>query len=357
MGWNVRSLFRTVLLALTLLAGMVPAARATIIDTAHLALVRHRTSGQVLDFTKNGFHDRRIYSPALCEYRDVYVYLPPCYNPALRYPVIFYLHGFAQDERSFFNLVPQVDAAIRSGRMPPAIIVAPDGTITGTDGFFRMRNASFYINSKAGNFEDYLMVDIWNWAHQRFSIRPEREAHVLAGVSMGGGAAYDLGIRHRDKVATIAAIFPPINLRWMDCHDNYRGNFNECCWGWRTHMKGKHEVVGVYAAGLIKIRMNAFIGPLFDWDEAVAGMSAHNPAEHLAGLQNGELAMYVAYGGRDQFNIDAQVESFLAIARCRGISVDYRYDPNGRHDLPTALRFLPCTVDWIGQKLQGYGPI
>ena len=44
-------------------------------------------------------------------------------------------------------------------------------------------------------------------------------------------------------------------------------------------------------------------------------MSRDNPIEMLDthDLKEGELDMLVAYGRKDEFNIDAQVESFLAV--------------------------------------------
>ena len=58
-------------------------------------------------------------------------------------------------------------------------------------------------------------------------------------------------------------------------------------------------------------------------------------------LKEGELSMYIAYGGRDQFKIDAQVESFLYRARQKGLEVGVGYDPNGTHDVKTGLKLLP----------------
>src|ERR1700677_78320 len=49
--------------------------------------VNMKLHGQVLDFTNNHGSDNRIWSPALCQRRDLYVYLPPGYNPAKKYPL------------------------------------------------------------------------------------------------------------------------------------------------------------------------------------------------------------------------------------------------------------------------------
>ena len=66
------------------------------------------------------------------------------------------------------------------------------------------------------------------------------------------------------------------------------------------------------------------------------------------------VAMYIAYGGRDQFNIDAQVESFLYRARQRGLTVSVGYDPSGKHDAATALKLLPGVLDWLAVQLEPF---
>ena len=128
--------------------------------------------GQVLDFTHNHGADNRIYSPALCQFRDVYVYLPPGYSPDKKYPMGIFLHGNNQDEQFFLMKPVQLfDEAIACGKLPPVIVVAPDGSIQGRPSFFN--SSSCYANTRAGNFEDYLMCDVWNFVMENFSVRPE----------------------------------------------------------------------------------------------------------------------------------------------------------------------------------------
>ena len=87
-------------------------------------------------------------------------------------------------------------------------------------------------------------------------------------------------------------------------------------------------------------------------------MSRENPIEMMYryDLRPGELEMYVAYAGRDQFNIDAQVESFLYLARCRGLTVDVGYDARGGHSLATANKLLPGVLDWLANRIAPYSP-
>jgi hypothetical protein len=68
-------------------------------------------------------------------------------------------------------------------------------------------------------------------------------------------------------------------------------------------------------------------------------------------VQPGQLCMYIGYGGKDQFNLDAQVESFLHRATERGLCVEVGYEPRGRHDLRTAVKLLPGILDWLARVL------
>src|SRR5262249_48378027 len=87
--------------------------------------VNCQIAGTLIDFTQNNGCDRRIFSAALCEYRDLYVYLPPGYEPQGRYPLLIWLHSYTDDECEFArSVVPVLDAAVTSGRLPPMVVAA-----------------------------------------------------------------------------------------------------------------------------------------------------------------------------------------------------------------------------------------
>jgi len=315
-------------------------------------------AGEVVDYTHNHGADRRIWSDALGEPRDLYVYLPPGFDPSQQYPAILWLHGFMQDEQSFLwnQVVDSIDQAISDGRLPPVIVAAPDGTITGRP---RILSAStFFINSNRGDFEEFIVKDVWCFLRKNYPIRPEREAHVLAGVSMGGFASFNLAMKHSDEFKVALGVFPPLNLRWVDCYGNYRAKFDPDCWGWRTSADRPREVIGSFYFGLIKIRLRQMLDNLFDPDDIIESLSRENPIEIIdrLGIKEGQLSMYVAYGGKDGYNIDTQVESFLYRAQERGLTVGVGYLPRGRHNMVTAQRLFPGIVDWLGPQLWPYSP-
>src|SRR5579871_4051965 len=76
-----------------------------------------RFAGQVVDLTNNHGADHRLWSAALGEKRDLYIYLPPGYHSSKQYPLVFWLHGIIQDEKGFLkDGLPQIDAAMAAGR-------------------------------------------------------------------------------------------------------------------------------------------------------------------------------------------------------------------------------------------------
>jgi S-formylglutathione hydrolase FrmB len=193
---------------------------------------------------------------------------------------------------------------------------------------------------------------------RHYPIRPEREAHVIVGGSMGGSAAYRIAIEHRDLFAIVAGFFPAVNLRWVDCHEHYRGKFDPCCWGWRERLR-PHEIVGVFYGGLLPVTYGELIRPLFGvGPDAIPEVSRINPIEAMerTDLQPGELQMYMAYGGKDEFNIEAQAQSFLYLARQRGLCVRVDYDPKGRHGLPLAREFFQSAAEWLAPLIAPYAP-
>lgn len=317
-----------------------------------LERVNRSLCGKVVDYTHNHGKDCRIWSAALCQKRDMYIYLPPNFDPTQSYPGMIWLHGFAQDEKAFLiHVAPQIDKAIACGKIPPLIVVAPDGSLR--ESHFQITAGSFFINTKAGNYEDFIMQDVWPFLLQNYPIKPEREAHIIAGVSMGGNGAYNLGFKYCDQFKIVCGIFPPLNTRWVDCHCKYMSNFDPCCWGWREDFSRSHEVIGRFY-GVVFIPLRAIIRSLYDVGPDTAAKVAYdNPIEMIdrLGIKDGELDLYVAYGGLDQFNIDAQVESFLYRAHERGITVEVGYDPKGKHDLATALRLMPGIFAWLNEKL------
>jgi S-formylglutathione hydrolase FrmB len=314
-----------------------------------------RIHGTVLDFTHNHGRDRRIFAPTLGCKRDLYIYLPPGYDPNAAYPVMLVLHGILQDERAFLEwVVGPLDRAIASGCLPPMIVAAPDGSFSGDPGPWDA--GSFYVNGPRGNYRSWIEDDLWNFLTGNFPIRPEPHAHILAGASMGGVGAFGIGLRHPERFGTLIGLMPPLNLRWMDTSGNALADFDPNNWGWRNQADDPMEVIGRY--GPLKVRMKEIIYPAFGRGPlAMLLASESNPIEMIDRfkIKPGMFDMLVAIAGQDNFNLDAQAESFVYLARHRGLQVDTHIDPDGTHNVATAQRMIPHIITWLNTKMHERG--
>jgi S-formylglutathione hydrolase FrmB len=354
--WRVRDRIPIPLpamIAVYIVLTIVRPVRAQLLNNVSLERVNHRLAGHVVDYTNNHGCDRRIYSPILGMPRDLYVYVPPGYDPANSYSLVLFFHMADVDEHFFLGskLLTELDDLIACGAIPPMVVACPDGTYEG----WNRLNAkhSLYVNGCGGRFEDHIMQEVVPFLMSNFSIRPEREAHALLGTSAGGYGAMGLAIKHRDFFGTIATLAAPLNLRYWTCDDVYFENFNPETFRWNTRYD-RNQVVGKFYAGLMKVRARRFLSPVFGEGEAAAArITQTNPADLIVttNLQPGELAIYVNYPGRDNFNFDAQDESFEWVAAQRGIAVTLVRDPGATHSLPYIRTNSGPALIWLGQHL------
>lgn len=317
-------------------------------------------SGKLVDHTANHGTDRRIWSRSLYQRRDMYVYIPPKFSPCHRYPVMIWFHDFYQDEQEFLRYVKIIDDMIVANKLPPIIIAAPDGSFKGEPD--PLHAGSFFINSKAGYYGDFVLQDVWDYLTANYPICEDRCAHVLAGVGMGGFAAYNHGIKNRNAFGTVMGIMPVVNWRWMDQKGNYHAQFTPYDWGWRMDLSRRdgRDIIAVLNQHVRTVKLKHWIEPLYGLGmEAIPPMSADNPIELLerACVRPGELNMYIGYTGKDEFNIDAQVESFVYAARFKGLEVGVGYNAHGHHQVVTAKKLLPGALKWLAPKLAPFNPI
>lgn len=163
------------------------------------------TWGRVLE----GLH----YSSAILG-RDVNyaAYLPPDYAVSTRrYPVVYLLHGYTDDESAwiqFGEVNMAVDRAIAEREIPPMIIVMPDGGVT------------FYINDHQNKvrYEDMFIQEFIPHIDTTYRTRPGKEFRGISGLSMGGWGSLLMAMRHPDLFAACAAFSSAI---WID--EDYMG--------------------------------------------------------------------------------------------------------------------------------------
>jgi S-formylglutathione hydrolase FrmB len=122
------------------------------------------------------------------------VYLPAGYDagaaqhPPTRYPVLYFLHGLGDNERTLFNSGgwTLLDDLRNQHKMGDFLIVAPEG------------RRSFYINSADGSvrYSDFFLQEFLPHIESKYRIRPGRAGRAISGISMGGYGALRFAFAH-----------------------------------------------------------------------------------------------------------------------------------------------------------------
>ena len=134
--------------------------------------------------------------------RDVVVVLPPSYgkDKARRYPVLYFLHGFALTGQGFFDFMhlPETeDAAAKEGR--EFIIVVPDSDTK--------LGGTMYSNSvTTGDAEAYIAKDVVGYIDSHYRTLAKRESRGLVGHSMGGYGTWKIAMRFPEEWGAIYAM-------------------------------------------------------------------------------------------------------------------------------------------------------
>jgi len=127
------------------------------------------------------------------------IYLPPDYAASeRRYPVVFLLHGYTDNESAWIQwgeIASTADKAIADRLIPPMIIVMPDGGVT------------WYVNDAAGKvrYEDMFFQELVPYIDATYRTRADRENRGIAGLSMGGWGTLTYVMRHPDVFTACAA--------------------------------------------------------------------------------------------------------------------------------------------------------
>jgi enterochelin esterase family protein len=140
-------------------------------------------------------------STSLSQRRKVYVYIPAVYyeNPEIRLPVLYLRHGGGDDESSWIRSASAdaiMDNLIAGGNAEPMIVVMTNGL---TDGSWA--GGSNVEGMRA--LEEELLNDVIPLVEKRYRVLTDRKSRAIAGLSMGGGQAFVIGMRHLELFSAI----------------------------------------------------------------------------------------------------------------------------------------------------------
>ncbi|MBY8992093.1 MAG: hypothetical protein KGD58_15215 [Candidatus Lokiarchaeota archaeon] len=189
--------------------------------------------------------------------RDLHIYLPPDYfeNEETRFPVIYYLHGYAGNNKTWTvtsemsndkamdrknmpqDILDQIDIdnlatfekmddLIRNGDIKSFILVQPDGSLHVPNIFNRKDlrgniepKGSFFVNSPySGNYMDYIINDVIKYVDSNYRTINSIEHRALMGGSMGGYGTLYLALHHPEKFIAASSLSPgnPRDIEILD---------------------------------------------------------------------------------------------------------------------------------------------
>jgi enterochelin esterase-like enzyme len=135
--------------------------------------------------------------------RELTVYTPPGYdeNPGKRYPVLYLLHGFANDHNSWHRYGRAndiLDNLLAKKTIDPFLVVMPlgyGGAHIDGDGIGIAPEGAGRLGGDADLYQRDLIEDIIPMIEKKYRTIADRKHRAIVGFSMGGGQAgrYGLG--------------------------------------------------------------------------------------------------------------------------------------------------------------------
>lgn len=149
------------------------------------------------------------HSSAYNDTHEFLVYLPPGYFTSnARYPVLYLVHGAGDTALGWTtagaaNLI--LDSLIAEKKAVPMLVVMPFNGRNSAPSAPAGRNAVPPGAPPAGRgaggaapspFEDYLVKELIPYVDRKYRVAPGRQNRAMAGLSAGGAATYNVGLKH-----------------------------------------------------------------------------------------------------------------------------------------------------------------
>lgn len=152
---------------------------------------------EVQDVPHGAVHIRSYYSQVQKKYRKVYVYVPAEYDKSTgkKYPVLYLRHGGGGNETSWYNegcagII--LDNLLAQGKAKPMLIVMNNGNVeNGVPGGYN-DEAMALVTAE-------LFTDIIPLIESNYRVISDQEHRAVAGLSMGGGQSFYIGLRNTDQ--------------------------------------------------------------------------------------------------------------------------------------------------------------
>lgn len=124
------------------------------------------------------------------------IYLPPCYGrDGHSYPVLYVLHGSAQNDSHWddIGLDEAAEQGILDGRIPPLVIVMPDGG-----------QIAQSTSGGPGSYEQLILTDLIPQIETEYCVSEAAEGRAIGGLSRGGYWALEIAFRNPSHFVAVA---------------------------------------------------------------------------------------------------------------------------------------------------------
>jgi len=136
-------------------------------------------------------------------WRRLNIYTPPGYDTQTdkKYPVLYIQHGGGEDERGWAQQGKTdiiLDNLIGENKAKPMLVVIPNGNVPSQSGA-----RGGYSREGMSGFQEELINNLIPFIENNFRVLTGAENRALAGLSMGGGQAFYVGLPNADKFAWV----------------------------------------------------------------------------------------------------------------------------------------------------------
>ena len=159
----------------------------------------------VKDVPHGEIRSKRYFSKFTGSWRRLYVYTPPGYDKDTKkkFPVLYIQHGGGEDETGWAvqgktDII--MDNLIAAGKATPMLVVMDNGNVPSPGGG---RGGGGYSSAGMAGFADELLNNIVPFVENNYRVKADAKDRALAGLSMGGGQAFYVGMGHKDKFGAV----------------------------------------------------------------------------------------------------------------------------------------------------------
>lgn len=151
---------------------------------------------ELQDVPHGTIHIHKYYSTTQDVNRKLYVYTPPGLDPSKKYPVFYLRHGGGGNETSWYvegctaNIL---DNLLAQGKIVPMIVVMTNGNVE------KQTEGGAYGEEGIAIMANELFNDVIPLVENEYNVYTDQLHRAIAGLSMGGGQSFYIGLKNVDK--------------------------------------------------------------------------------------------------------------------------------------------------------------